>query len=490
MLRCKEWVTYCKENHRKLCEFIPAQYAVLRLIDCNAFKVVTATSKPLYVALSYTWGSNPINRGGDGFPRTIRDAIAVTKAVGYNYLWVDQYCIDQANNVEKHEQIQQMDLIYRGAELTVIVTVGSGVNDGLPGVLDTPRASTQVLDLEQYTLVFGMPHPHRTIPTTKWSTRAWTLQEATLSRRRLVFTEFQTYFECNGMNCCESFQENRQLLHSQKGDKALRFMHSGIFSTRATSDFTSFSTEKPELRLQRLREIIIEYSSRDLSYDEDSLNAIAGIITHFCEIEATSSTVSHLYGLPFLYRDGQIQHFSHGFLWIHDIKTSEDAYRRENFPSWSWVGWCGRIWFPTYIGISPDRIWLELVEGSRVLMTQHINRIISTKSPEQALPKVIYIDAEIMNVAEMRITAKGEAYKLRLGGHGGQLYWSGITPDPIELVQRFRNRRYDLLYLGETWHLVVENHPGFAARVGLAHIYCGRDDLLDYILERRHVRLY
>ncbi len=36
-----------------------------------------------------------------------------------------------------------------------------------------------------------------------WSSRAWTYQEGLLSRRRLLFTESQVYFQCMEMHCWE-----------------------------------------------------------------------------------------------------------------------------------------------------------------------------------------------------------------------------------------------------------------------------------------------
>jgi len=72
-------------------------------------------------------------------PLTIEDAITVTKAIRFQYLWVDQYCIDQGDENEKQRQIQQMNLIYKCADLTIIAAAGDGRNYGLPGVLACRR---------------------------------------------------------------------------------------------------------------------------------------------------------------------------------------------------------------------------------------------------------------------------------------------------------------------------------------------------------------
>ena len=48
-------------------------------------------------------------------------------------------------------------------------------------------------------LVSGLEDPRITIKNSEWATRAWTYQEGVLSNRRLVFTEQQMHWECNGM---------------------------------------------------------------------------------------------------------------------------------------------------------------------------------------------------------------------------------------------------------------------------------------------------
>ena len=94
--------------------------------------------RPLrYVALSYVWVHWPqllleeLNRerlstpsgpgpGNVSTPATIRDAMAVCKAHGQHYLWVDALCIVQDSETDKVAQIGAMDLVYRNADLTIV----------------------------------------------------------------------------------------------------------------------------------------------------------------------------------------------------------------------------------------------------------------------------------------------------------------------------------------------------------------------------------
>jgi hypothetical protein len=71
---------------------------ILKLIDCEQRKLVIASGNEAYVTLSYVWGAEPMSDFSTerlhSLPQTIEDAIVVTLAMGYRYLWVDKYCID------------------------------------------------------------------------------------------------------------------------------------------------------------------------------------------------------------------------------------------------------------------------------------------------------------------------------------------------------------------------------------------------------------
>ena len=91
-------------------------------------------------------------------PRTVGDTILVTLKLGYHYLWADRYCIDQNDGRDKALQINQMDLVYQEAEITVIATAGDDPSFGPPGVTAfQPRTSpvqVNIGDLKLGTIVY------------------------------------------------------------------------------------------------------------------------------------------------------------------------------------------------------------------------------------------------------------------------------------------------------------------------------------------------
>lgn len=191
-----------------------------RLIHCETLVVVDATDMMSWAALSYVWAiaqdshENPM-RYSDGVPESRRlpnkipgvvlDAIEVAKSLGYDYIWVDRYCIDQSDMAHIDDQIPKMDRIYHGADQTIIAATQK---NGLPGVGMTPRTPQSVVPFPDGLTLFVMPSVSREKIISPWSFRGWTYQEEMLSRRRLYFTGYEMLFECNGsLSCWESIHE-------------------------------------------------------------------------------------------------------------------------------------------------------------------------------------------------------------------------------------------------------------------------------------------
>lgn len=197
----------CIKNHGNFCQpSCPPELRYTRMVDVHDRKVVPYPDGCRYVALSYCWGGvmpEPGALEAGALPRTIEDAITITKELGMQYIWVDALCIDQSPNPtpeqekEKMRQLKMMDLIYSSAGLTVIAMAGANSNVGLPGIsADRPRdiqIRERIGDLEFFTVP---PTVNAERLVAIWATRAWTLQEEFLSRRQLSFTGSQMEFQC------------------------------------------------------------------------------------------------------------------------------------------------------------------------------------------------------------------------------------------------------------------------------------------------------
>jgi hypothetical protein len=106
-------------------------------------------------------------------PGTVRDTISVTLQLGYRYLWVDEFCIDQKDDDHRSDQIKKMDQIYRGADITVVAAAGESKRYGLPGVGSTKRGDRHLLRLADVHVHSNGPDPIDQAKESKWFTRAW-----------------------------------------------------------------------------------------------------------------------------------------------------------------------------------------------------------------------------------------------------------------------------------------------------------------------------
>lgn len=192
-----------------------ALHDLVRLIDPSGEQLEGA-----YVALSYCWGGAEFQswklttsnishlRTGvpvDELPRTFRDAIEVTKALGKRYLWIDALCIMQDENGIEDWRTESvlMEAYYFNSFCTIAATVSGDVTQGLFRERNVDAFHMPVLRLRDS---LGGTTPYILLDASGWdptegnravlSRRAWVWQERLLSRRVLHFGKDQLAFEC------------------------------------------------------------------------------------------------------------------------------------------------------------------------------------------------------------------------------------------------------------------------------------------------------
>lgn len=228
--------------------------------------------------------------------------------------------------------ISQMDQIYANAAITIIAAADGDTDMGLCGV-SMPRQPQQRIDIQDVSLL-ELPLGHEDLTSSKWATRGWTYQEGYFSTRRLIFTNTQILFLCNGMYAAESLQ--RLLNAPCSTDETERFKHLIPQLKISESRFSDSYSVK------HLRTHAEEYSKRELTRSDDSLNAFLGVLSYYAE--GTAAFTSPVLRLPWgLVADKHAEkdNFSLHFFWNH----AKPATRRGDFPSWSWTGWGGHMEF-------------------------------------------------------------------------------------------------------------------------------------------------
>ena len=290
-----ESLAYCSVNHRQTCSTMETSpIGSLRVIDCQSRTIIRAPAMCQYVALSYVWGASTTSTANietqnnpptiQNAPKVINDAIDMTLNLGIRYLWIDRYCIDQSNKDEKHNTIRVMDLIYSNARLTIIAAAGDNPEYGLPGVNGTIRRVQPCLEVGEHSLVSTLPHPIRSINHSTWASRGWTYQEGLLSKRRLVFTDYQVFYECNGMHCAEALVLPRDQLHVKSKKEFKVDVPRG-----------GFLIKDPGKKPWQIMWYVSEFSKRHLTFPSDAINAMQGIFNSFSN---GPRPLYHLVGVP------------------------------------------------------------------------------------------------------------------------------------------------------------------------------------------------
>ena len=181
-----------------------------RIRICNLFE-----EKPRYEALSYLWGLSgpgdkkiPIGRQEPvlhvfrNLHTALHRILSLTDEGEYRTLWIDQICINQKDETEKKTQLLLMGEIYKRA-IDVLVWLG----DPPHGVLNVPgylgRMTGIIKKMERNAaqlrsflppLLAGLPIDNDPvwaimddILQKEWYSRVWTLQEAVLGKRLVVY---------------------------------------------------------------------------------------------------------------------------------------------------------------------------------------------------------------------------------------------------------------------------------------------------------------
>jgi hypothetical protein len=190
------------------------------------------------------------------------------KRLSERYLWVDSICIVQ-DAQDKFVQIGQMDKIYQQAKMAIIAAYGTDAHTGLPGVRPNSRwSSQQVVNLQGMKVSNVLPGLGNAVDAAPWNARAWTYQERLFSNRKLYFCKEQVFFECD---------------HGEYREDMLIDPH---YNTRAGKVTYGCDPEhgtghkiiyRNKLNIHVYEEIIFEYTLRNLSFEEDILNAFQGV---------------------------------------------------------------------------------------------------------------------------------------------------------------------------------------------------------------------
>lgn len=367
LLLSRRWLTKCREEHQKCRRkfentdsFLPT-----RLLDVGSPgepSICLKLSKDLpqkegiqYTTLSYCWGAmkssarttvtNVHERLSSipiaSLPQTLADAVEITRGLGVKYLWIDAFCIIQAENGDSNDwgkEFPSMGRVYRNSLCTI---AASGAEHSGIGCFTRREAAcwpAQNYLLEDMSREHNednpviveatMPDWNLAVENSPLSKRGWVLQERMLASRTLFWTKDGLFWECDELHASEfqavipypktKFPMLHELIDSLQG---------------AQPDRT-----KIEQSWMNLLEV---YSQKGLTVLSDKLPALAGL----------ASELSRQLGLQYemgLWKHNIVQELAwHADFGIPGENKHADpqATRLPNVPSWSWASMNQKLTF-------------------------------------------------------------------------------------------------------------------------------------------------
>jgi len=290
----KGWIDECEKTHGPQCT--ESHMSNIRthgelnphFIHVWEMRIVDGSFNWKYLTLSYVWGGiemlkatkalmpslkqfHSLSARLDQIPQVIKDAIALTKALGMKYLWVDSLCIAQDDALEKHRMLQAMDIVHMKSFLTIVALSGEDSTYPLYGLDPGTRTPFKHIGWANGTYLVASPPPlYCAMNESIYETRGWTFQERLLSRRCLYITRYQVYF-----NCVNWYWDENQT--SEKFNRPARVMKNNLLSRLRFYDIPAGLAPSPDVIYEIYKELVEGYTSRALSYPSDVLNAFYGI---------------------------------------------------------------------------------------------------------------------------------------------------------------------------------------------------------------------
>ncbi|KAL2367693.1 hypothetical protein RJZ57_007938 [Blastomyces gilchristii] len=373
MATLKGWLASCIVTHyvpECFCDSLDNPPLPTRVVDVgldeNSVKLIEpkGTIRAKYICLSHCWGLAQIITTTKStlaehkrripwacLSKTFRDAIALTRALGIKYIWIDSLCIIQDDARDWDVESANMAAIYTNGHLTIAATMSANGAGGL--FRDTPDfevsgktpPSGKSGKREAYRLFFREHIDHHidmeittsdiftgnpTATHYPLLTRAWVYQERMLSTRILHFGRYELFFECRSSIFCEC---NDIEFHGSSPEVPIALFK--IEHAEALGDYTSSWAADEKFRhavryqgASLWRTMVGCYTALLLTKAKDRLPAISGIAKDL----AARRQSRYLAGV-------WEESINDDLIWSVHMRSRHQKGRPypRNAPTWSWA---------------------------------------------------------------------------------------------------------------------------------------------------------
>jgi len=362
LLQSYQWLETCTTQH-KACDspadqdtFIPTRLLDLGEQAQPSLRLVLSenlskSDRIRYVTLSYCWGqgthatcttkTNLEERLDvihlETLPKTLQDAVLITRALSIRYLWIDALCIIQTKPGEHNEdwlrESSNMGKIYRHSVLTIAASGAKNSSEGCfyrRKAASWPAQDFTFLDIVKkksspwlggsLTLGAILPSWNLSVEQSALAKRGWVLQERMLASRTLFWTEDGLFWQCSELHASEF----EAAIEFDQFDPQRTFPLLDEVANSLTSE-----NDYPNPHYAWTK-VLAEFSTKALTVTTDKLAAVEGLANEVARL--TSRT----------YESGVWRHNLYLELaWSARFRPGLDAKspatRLPNTPSWLWA---------------------------------------------------------------------------------------------------------------------------------------------------------
>lgn len=305
----KAWIERCVKEHRFWDSIVSHQLPtrILELYDPSDPQAVRVCEpkglEDKYISLNHRWGEREVLKltrenkpelmqkiEWHKLPKTFQDALTFTHNLGVRYLWIDSLCIIQDDEDDWQRESSNMYSLYKNSYLTIAATGGFGPHDGLFTFAGNQYSLREisVTNSAGQTMTCKM---RKTLPqldnVKKFPLleRGWVFQERILSPRFLHFGPQELLWECFETATCECTIADSEI----RGKREYVF----LIGRQACDRCQLPGDHCAGCEIHLWRNIVMEYSRLKLTFDDDILVALSGLVEQQKEFRRTE----YVYGL-------------------------------------------------------------------------------------------------------------------------------------------------------------------------------------------------
>ena len=382
--KIKSWVFEC-EGH-SACSIPRTVVLPKRIIEIPSDPAITPRvclsdgKTGEYIVLSHCFGdvkspaitNFPQTLDTQALPKTLADAIAITRHLGYKYLWAGPLCIIQGDKNDWNKESSNLASTYGQAVLMLSATVGEDSNSGILHGRHIQYSPALGVNKNRY-LRLRLLRWKWDIECSSLARRAWASIERILAPRIVHFTQRQMIWECaagvqfEASGIIDKKHGSGQVRQFYRKQYMQPYIEKALFDHPIEVEAVGSEAEmaREVARFEAWHNCLDEFSGRQLSASSDKLPAI----TPIARIIDDGNMGEYLAGV-------WSKNVAFGLAWGRSwpLLKPSPTYRA---PSWSWASVDGPIsstltsWPETMMqDHAKDRTWLDIYEPK--LISHHM----------------------------------------------------------------------------------------------------------------------